>query len=72
MRNESVLPVGYFVQIPGTVQIKFTSSVAGTLHRPIPKQAPELEQGLLMARIGQRPILAICLPVDHPGSCGLH
>jgi hypothetical protein len=57
MRNESVLPVGYFVQIPGTVQIKFTSSVAGTLHRPIPKQASELEQGLLMARIGQRPIL---------------
>jgi hypothetical protein len=85
MRHESVLPVAYFVQIPRTVQIKFTSSVAGTLHPPSltscpqakfkakSQASPELEQGLLMTRIGHQPILlAICLAVDHPGTCGLH
>jgi hypothetical protein len=52
MRYESVLPVGYFVQIPGRFQIKFTWSVADTLHRPnrkpAPGHGPELEQGIFL------------------------
>jgi hypothetical protein len=44
MRYKSVLPVGYFVQMPGAVQIKFTSSVAGALHPP--RQIPNWNKAL--------------------------
>src|SRR5579862_8174392 len=56
MRVVSVLPVGYFVQMPDLVQIKFTSSVAGALHSPRPY--PEPEQDLRSAN-GR-------FPVDRP------
>jgi hypothetical protein len=52
MRHESVFRVGCFVQMRAAFQIKFTSSVAGALHRPDPK----LEQILAPRRLGQRPI----------------
>jgi hypothetical protein len=32
MRVVSVLPIRYFVQMPGAVQIKFPPGVAGALH----------------------------------------
>jgi hypothetical protein len=32
MRVVSVLPIRYFVQMPGAVQIKFPPGVAGVLH----------------------------------------
>ena len=41
MRVVSVLRVGYFVQMPGTVQIKFSPSVAGLLHPFGPYPEPE-------------------------------
>src|SRR5579872_1699255 len=72
MRVVSVLPVGYFVQMPDLVQIKFTSSVAGALHPPRPY--PELEQDRrrprsangrfpLTVRISGGPILTFALPL---------
>jgi hypothetical protein len=72
MRNESVLPVGYFVQMPNTVQIKFTSSVAATLHPTIPviSQTGTEPSGNMYSASG--PFLAIRPTVDHPDQCGLH
>jgi hypothetical protein len=67
MRVVSVLPVGYFVQMFGPVQIKFTSSVAGALHPPRPY--PELKQDL---RRQSGHWANGRFPVDHPDFCGLH
>jgi hypothetical protein len=69
MRDHSVFRVAYFVQMGVTFQIKFTLSVAGALHPS--RSYPKLEQGFLMMWVGQRPILTICLTVDHSDQCGL-